>query len=269
MTSTLQFKNVSFTYPDKEDFVFSNLDITLPRGVTSLIGQNGVGKSTFMLLGAGRLLPTTGDIFVLGHNTKDMTDEVQKNLLVSFVYQNMEFETEDNFGDLLPFVYDSGNKISPYDDIRNAIVKNFELEKTLSKKTQHMSKGELQRAVMAFSLLYGSPIVMMDEPVFALEEEQKHHSLGFIKEYAMQKDISVFYSIHELELSQKYSDNIGLFFKDRHIEVGSTDSLYNKEKIEEAYQVPFVLLHKKESIFREQLKGDELSEEMKDYLRKN
>ena len=47
------------------------------------------------------------------------------------------------------------------------------LEKCLSRKTMEVSKGELQRTILAFSLLYGSRILIMDEPIFALEAYQK------------------------------------------------------------------------------------------------
>ena len=48
---------------------------------------------------------------------------------------------------------------------------------------------------MAFSLLYGSRILMMDEPIFALEERQKSRIMEFLV------DLSLFYSVHELEIS--------------------------------------------------------------------
>jgi len=269
MNSIFQFDQVTFGYTEKEEVLFNQMSLGFPEGVTSLIGQNGVGKSTFMLLAGGRLIPQTGNVTILGQNTKDLTDENQKNKLVSFVYQNMEFETQDKFGDLMPLVFQSGNMSSGFETLAKDIINNLGLAQGLNKKTQEMSKGELQRAIIAFSLLYGSPIIMMDEPVFALEADQKEKTLGFLNNYAHTSGISILYSIHELQLSQKYSQNIALFYKDGRIEIGSREEVFQNNKIEEAYQVPMDMLHKKENLYRQQLKSRELSPEMEEIIRKN
>ncbi len=60
MENEIVFEGVSFRYPDGEADIFTGLDLTLPRGIVSLVGQNGTGKSTLLLLASGRLLPTRG-----------------------------------------------------------------------------------------------------------------------------------------------------------------------------------------------------------------
>lgn len=81
-----------------------------------------------------------------------------------------------------------------------------ELNKVLGKKTQEVRKGELQRTIVAFSLLYGSRIIMVDKPIFALEEYQKHRIMDLLVDYSRARDISLYYSVRELDISEKYSD---------------------------------------------------------------
>jgi len=163
MESTIiAFDSVQYGYPESPRPVFDNLSITLPDGVTSLIGQNGTGKSTFLLLAAGRILPTQGTVYLCGEYTKAIPDEDSRNRLASFVYQNMEFETEEPLGDLLRFVYENGFHANRDEGLIRELIEVFELSTVLTKKTQGMSKGELQRAIMAFSILYGSKTIMMD-----------------------------------------------------------------------------------------------------------
>jgi ABC-type cobalamin/Fe3+-siderophores transport system ATPase subunit len=134
------------------------------------------------------------------------------------------------------------------------LVEVCELKRVLGKKTQEVSKGELQRTIIAFSLLYGSKILMMDEPIFSLEEYQKHRIMKYLVEYVSSRDLSLYYSVHELDISEKYSDYLLLFHKNGRIELGPTREIYNRTNIEEAYEVPYVMLKRKEAIYREALR---------------
>jgi ABC-type cobalamin/Fe3+-siderophores transport system ATPase subunit len=263
----ISFHSVNFSYTPEEP-VFQNLNLEIPPGITTLVGQNGTGKSTLLLLAAGRLHPTNpeGTVYLLGDDTRSIDpNSLQKR--ASVVYQNMEFENEEPLGGLIEIVLDSG--FVPQAK-RNALYKEvlrvFELQDHLNKKTQNLSKGEMQRAVMAFSLLYGSQIIFMDEPVFALEDYQKHQCLDYISHYAKEENISFLYSAHELELSQKYSMNTLLFYKTNPPILGSSEELLAKEKLEEAYQIPFSMLKQKESLFRHGLEARNFSQENKDRL---
>ena len=250
----IRLNNISFYYPESEQLVFNDLSIDLPGGITTLVGQNGTGKSTLLLLAAGILLPVEGTVQLRGIDTRNLRDEQERQRHVSFIYQNMEFETQENIGDLLDYVYENGFHESKDPDLITELVDVCELKRILGKKTQEVSKGELQRTIIAFSLLYGSKIIMMDEPIFALEEYQKHRIMKYLFEYASSRELSLYYSVHELDISEKYSDFLLLFHKNGRIELGPTRDLYNRKNIEEAYEVPYIMLKRKEAIYREALR---------------
>jgi ABC-type cobalamin/Fe3+-siderophores transport system ATPase subunit len=243
----IEFQGVGFAY--EADPVFTDLTVSVPTGVTSLTGPNGAGKSTFLLLASGRLLPQTGTILLEGQDTSSL-DEVEKNRLCSLVYQNMEFENEEPLGDLLDFVSENGFLGDRASGLKPEVIRAFELGPLLGRKTQVLSKGEMQRAVMAFSLLYGSRVVVMDEPVFALEQAQKRTALGFLSDYARDAGVSFLYSAHELDLTRDFCDRVLLFPKGRPPRLGSAEALLSREVLEDAYQVPFALLHQKERLYR-------------------
>ncbi len=85
------------------------------------------------------------------------------------------------------------------------LIQELELESVLDRKTQEINKGEIQRIILAFSLLYGSHIIMMDEPIFALEESQKQRVMDFITRFVKQEELSLYYAVHDLNISQTYS----------------------------------------------------------------
>jgi ABC-type cobalamin/Fe3+-siderophores transport system ATPase subunit len=129
----------------------------------------------------------------------------------------------------------------------------MELSGILDKQTQKLSKGQLQRAILGFSLLYGSRIIMLDEPVFALEEGQKDKIFSFLMDFAGKTGTSVYYSAHNLDLTQKYSDYMVLIYKDGTVRIGKTEELYRRDLIEEVFKVPLAMMHRREQLFREHL----------------
>ena len=181
MAAEVVFESVRFRYDDGDEDIFAGLDLELPPGIVSLVGQNGTGKSTLLLLASGRLLPTEGRVLIRGIDTRSLRDEQDRQKLVSFVYQNMEFDTEEPIGRLLRVVKESGLlRDDPADPVPE-LVEVFELQPLLGRRAQEVSKGELQRTILAFCLLYGSPLVAMDEPIFALEDRQKKKAMAYLE----------------------------------------------------------------------------------------
>lgn len=253
MNSIISIKNILFGYQEGKD-VFKDTSLEIPSGVTTFLGQNGTGKSTMMLLAAGRLIPESGTVELLGKNTKDITDEEELNSLASVIYQNMEFDTDETIGNLLKFVYQSGHHTSKDDEkLMKEIIEVFELSDSLDKKTNNASKGEMQRVVIAFALLYAAPIILMDEPVFALENNQKDKVFEYITEFSHKYKRDIIYSIHDIDISKKFCDNVVLFYKSGKAKIGPKEDMLAKEMLEEAYQVPMHLLHEREKLNRETL----------------
>ncbi len=266
----IDFNNVTFAYPAVEGDldsdgkqiipapVFEHFTAQLPGGFTSLIGPNGSGKSTFLMLASGRLIPQEGSVYLFGKQIPLLNEE-QKNLLASVIYQNMEFETEDKVEQLLKYIYENGalkakaSAIKNGGDLYDEVVSVFELKNVMNHGLTKLSKGEIQRTLLAFSLLYGSKSIFMDEPLFAMEEPQKNSSLEYLRLFCEKTSVPVYISMHELDLSRRYAQNVMLFFPNRDITFGSPDEILVDEDLEKAYGFPASMLKNKEDMTREQL----------------
>ncbi len=255
METEIRFEHVSFHYDESPpgEKVFTDLTLDLPRGIISLVGQNGCGKSTFLMLAGGVLLPNEGSVHIRGQDTAALQDEGARHRVASIIYQNLEFETEKPIGELLNDVHALGFRESKNPEFVRELIEVFELAPFLGRRTQEVSKGELQRTILAFSLLYGSPLLLMDEPIFALEDSQKDRAMRYLCNHARENGLCLLYSLHELDLSQRYSDFLLLFPPGAPPQMGRTGDMFTREKIEEAYQVPFVMLRRKEELFRQRL----------------
>jgi ABC-type cobalamin/Fe3+-siderophores transport system ATPase subunit len=252
MEELLRFHNVHFAYGEEEPQIFAGLDLSLPPGTTALLGPNGSGKTTFLLLAGGRLLPQQGSVRLIDRDTTRLQDDTLRNRYASFVYQNMEFESEAPVGELLEAVLQNGFYERKDPGLIPQLTRVLELEGLTGRRTQELSKGELQRVIIAFAVLYGPKTLMMDEPIFALEQQQKERAMEFLTGFVAEQGISLLYSVHELEISRRYADRI-LLFHSGGVELGPVEELTGREKLEQAYQVPYHTLHRRERLFREGL----------------
>lgn len=264
----LELNDVTFSYPpvegDEESKnagpVFEHFTAELPGGFVSFIGQNGCGKTTLLMLCSGRIKPDNGTVSLLGQNPNAL-DQEKQNLLASVIYQNMEFETEDKVSDLLMQVYSNGNlhgkakAVNSESDLLAEVTDVFELGNVLNHGLTKLSKGEMQRVLLAFSILYGSASVFMDEPLFAMEERQKDRALSYLRDFVHKTGTTVYISMHELELSKKYADQVLLFYPNRDMSLGEPDEVLTRENIEKAYGVPYAMLKSRESLSRDYLKA--------------
>lgn len=269
----LDFSNISYTYPSVEGDldeegnkvvsvpVYKGFSAKIPCDFISITGPNAAGKSTLMLLGAARVLPQSGEVKLLGYNSATLSD-TQKSLLASFLYQNMEFMESANIGTLLTNVYSSGLYAKGYEDIAQRqysgdllqeSIKAFKLEGLLEHTLSTISKGELQRVLLAFSILYGSLSVFMDEPFFAMEPQHTEAALEFLKDYALRTKTAFIISMHELDLSYRYANKVLLLHPDHSIDFGTPQEVLTKEHLELAYNFPEGMLRAHEDLTRKKL----------------
>ena len=266
----IEFNDVSFTYPAVEGdvdsdgnpieprAVFEHFTAQFPGGFISLVGPNGSGKSTFMLLASGRLVPTAGKVLMMGKDIAMMTGEA-KNMRASVIYQNMEFETQDKVKDLLTQVYQSGtlqgkaSGILGKDDLLKEVIEVFELEGVLDHTLTGISKGEIQRTLLAFSILYGSASVFMDEPLFAMEYPQKEKALAYLRDYCKKTGTTIYISMHELELTKRFAEKVLLIYPNRDMSFGTPEEVLTDEDLEKAYGLPVEMLKKGEEYTRRDL----------------
>lgn len=254
----IHFDNVTFAYSGEESKnIFEHFSADLPGGFTSLIGPNASGKSTFMLLASGRFIAQEGIVTLFGENLFAM-DEESRNLIASVIYQNMEFETDGKTGDVLEKVWAKGHTANSHTGgLLQEVISAFDLHTVLSRSLNILGKGEMQRTLLAFAVLYGSRALFMDEPLFALEQKHKEAVLEYLTHYSKEQDIPIYISMHEFDLSRRYAENILLFYPNRNIDFGTPEEVLSKESLEKSYGVPMSMLKDTERLNRKILMEQE------------
>ncbi|MCM1268044.1 MAG: ABC transporter ATP-binding protein/permease [Bacteroidales bacterium] len=227
---TIEFRNVSFTYPHTDVKVLDGVNLTLHPGEhLSVVGLNGAGKTTFIKLLCRLYDPTEGEILLDGVNIKDYAyDEYMA--LFSPVFQDFKllaFSIRDNI--LLDHACDEA-------ELDTLIEQTGLKEKTdsLEKGTDTMlfkffdedgiepSGGEQQKIAIARALFKKSPIVILDEPTAALDPVAEYDIYRQFDSLVGKK--TAVYISHRLS-SCKFCDRIAVFSEGRIREYGTHDEL--------------------------------------------
>ena len=213
---TIEFRNVSFKYPNSEEYTLKNINTTFTIGKKqAFVGANGAGKTTFVKLLCRLYEPTEGEILLNNVDIRKYPYEEYLKLF-SFVFQDFKlfaFSLGQNIAASTD--YDSEKavecmkKVSFYDRFEN-MPEGLEtcLYKELSEKGVEISGGEAQKIALARALYKDAPIIVLDEPTSALDP--KAEEAVYADFDSIVKDKTAIYISHRLS-SCKFCDEITVF----------------------------------------------------------
>ncbi|MBQ4165069.1 MAG: ABC transporter ATP-binding protein, partial [Oscillospiraceae bacterium] len=230
----IEFRNVSFHYPNTKVQVLKNVSIKIKAGERlSVVGLNGAGKTTFIKLLCRLYDCDEGEILLDGVNIKEYDyDEYMK--LFSVVFQDfrlLSFTAEDNIllgkQDSAENVDAMFEKVGLLDKIAS-LPKGREtmMFKQFDREGVQLSGGEQQKMAIARALYKNAPVVILDEPTAALDPVAEYEIYCKFNELVGGK--SAIYISHRLS-SCKFCDRIAVFGEGTIKELGTHDELVHKE----------------------------------------
>lgn len=204
MMAYLEFKNVNFSFIQENETVLILKDCSFvfpKKGLVSILGESGVGKSTVLNLIAGYLNSYSGKI-IRDYNLEQ----------TGFVFQNLylldHLKVKDNIllGKILNGESRKNNKI-----VEDLLIK-VNLRGYENKKVKNLSGGQKARVAIARSLANDSKILLLDEPTGCLDSNNSIQIMELIKKIS--KDMLIILVTHNKDLAYKYSDDI-VYIKDK------------------------------------------------------
>lgn len=172
----IEFKDVFFHYPNKEEMIIKGINYKLKNGTKlAIVGPNGVGKTTLIKLLTGLYTPTSGKILLNGNDITEydlngyyklFSTIFQESLVLAFsVKENIAFD-DDNIQRLHDAIKVSGleNKIESL-----SLKENTPLLKFLDKEGIELSGGEKQKLMLARAVYKDGAIFIFDEPTSNLD----------------------------------------------------------------------------------------------------
>lgn len=226
----IEFKNVSFKYPNTESYALKNINIKINNGEhLAVVGRNGSGKTTFIKLMCRLYDVTDGDILINGINIKEYSKESIISLY-SVVFQDFKiFSTTlaQNISAGEKYDYDKLYKVLDEANIKDRVLamENKEstyLYKDLDKSGVEISGGEAQKLALARALYKDSPVVILDEPTAALDPVAENEIYNRFNSFVDNK--TAIYISHRLS-SCAFCNRIAVFDKSQLVETGTHQEL--------------------------------------------
>lgn len=228
----LEFKNVSFRYPDAENYSLKNINIKIKNGEhLAVVGRNGSGKTTFIKLMCRLYDVTDGEILINGINIKDYTKEsiIQLYSVVFQDFRIFSLPLNDNV-----CAGKEHDKDKLYNCLEQANIKerteslpnkdNTILYKDMDKAGVEISGGEAQKLALARALYKDSPVVILDEPTASLDPIAENEIYSRFNSFTQNK--TAIYISHRLS-SCVFCNRIAVFDKAELVETGTHNELLN------------------------------------------
>ncbi len=192
----------------------------------TLLGPSGSGKTTTLMMIAGFELPTAGKIFIRGKDVM-MVPPHERN--IGMVFQNYA---------LFPHMMVLNNVAFPLKmrklskkEITQRVGRVLEIVKLPgfeNRLPRQLSGGQQQRVALARALIYDPPLLLMDEPLGALDKKLREHMQIEIRNLQRELIITSLYVTHDQQEALTMSDRVAVFDQGKIQQVGTPDELYEK-----------------------------------------
>lgn len=229
----IEFENVSFKYPGSTSYVLKNINLKIKgKERIAVVGGNGAGKTTFIMLLTRMYAPTEGRIIINGVDIKDIDRESymslfsvvhQDFLMLPFsILENIILGKEDDEGtraEIMELLKRCGlnDKVeSMYQGLYTPVTKEIDA------RGVDLSGGEVQKIAIVRALYKNAPVVILDEPTAALDPMAEYEIYQQFSQMTYHK--TAIYISHRIA-STRFCDRIVVFDKGGIAEAGTFEEL--------------------------------------------
>lgn len=241
--SILQLQQIRKSFADTE--VLKGIDLEAGQGeFVTLLGASGCGKTTTLRIIAGLELPDSGQVILEGHN---ITDWEPNKRDVNTVFQNYALFPHMNVADNVGY----GLKIRkvPKAQIAERVeraLRLVQLEEYGKRMPDQLSGGQKQRIAIARAVINEPKVLLLDEPLGALDLKLRRQMQLELKRLQKQLGITFIYITHDQEEAINMSDRIGVMHEGVLEQMGTPNEVYYRPRT--SYVADFVgnanILHK-------------------------
>ena len=222
----VRFENVQKSY-DGENLVVKNLNLDIAKGeFLTLLGPSGSGKTTSLMMLAGFEPATHGEIFL---NGKPINDVPPHKRGIGMVFQNYALFPHMTVAENLAFPLVVRKMAKP--DVEAKVRRTLEMVKLQgfeARKPGQLSGGQQQRVAVARALVFDPELVLMDEPLGALDKQLREQMQFEIKHIHENLGVTVVYVTHDQTEALTMSDRIAVFNDGVIQQLSSAEDLYDK-----------------------------------------
>lgn len=233
---SLELKNIKKSFEEGEG-VLQGVSLAIGKGeFITLLGSSGCGKTTTLRIIAGLEMPDEGSVWL---NGKDVTRLEPNERDVNTVFQNYALFPHMNVAENIGY----GLKLKkvPKVEIRQKVSQMLELVQLQGyekRKPSELSGGQKQRVAIARALVNNPEVLLLDEPLGALDLQLRRAMQLELKHLQKKLGITFIYITHDQEEAINMSDRIAVMNQGKFEQIGTPDEIYNHPKT--SYVATFV-----------------------------
>ena len=204
-----------------------DLDLKIPAGeFFALLGPSGCGKTTSLRLVAGLDSPTKGKILI---GNKDVTADKPHERPVNTVFQNYALFPHMSVLENVAFGLKQRKVSDPMPKAVDAL-KLVELEHLAQRRPTQLSGGQQQRVALARALVNRPSLLLLDEPLGALDLKLRRQMQVELKVIQMEVGLTFLHVTHDQEEAMDMADTVAVMNKGRIEQMGAPEALYERPK---------------------------------------
>jgi spermidine/putrescine transport system ATP-binding protein len=204
-----------------------NLDLKVPAGeFFALLGPSGCGKTTTLRLVAGLESPTSGTILI---GNKDVTSTKPHEREVNTVFQNYALFPHMSIVENAAFGLRRRKVADPLQKAIEAL-KMVELDHLAERRPSQLSGGQQQRVALARALVNRPSLLLLDEPLGALDLKLRRQMQVELKAIQMEVGLTFLHVTHDQEEAMDMADTVAVMNKGRIEQMGTPEALYDRPK---------------------------------------
>ncbi len=233
--SIISLKNITVSFHGQTILKDFNLDIKDGEFVT-LLGSSGCGKTTTLRIIGGFVKPDSGEILFAGKNVNNLPAHKRE---VNTIFQNYALFPHLNVYENIAFGMRLHKKSE--DDIKEQVTKMLKvvsLPGFENRNVSSLSGGQQQRVAIARALVNHPKVLLLDEPLGALDLKLRKDMQTELKNIQKQMGITFIFVTHDQEEALSMSDTVVVMDKGSIQQIGSPQSIYNEP--ENAFVADFI-----------------------------
>src|SRR3989344_3676126 len=236
MENIIETKNLTKKYGNFT--AVDGLNFEVKKGeVFAFLGPNGAGKTTTIKMLTTLLKPTTGEVFLNGHNVTENPHETRRSFGIVFqdpsldneltAYENMQFHA---------ILY--GLKKDVYQERIKTLLQLVELWDRKDSYVKTFSGGLKRRLEIARGLLHNPKVLFLDEPTIGLDPQTRNHIWTYINNLNQKENVTIFFTTHHMEEVERMAKMVAIIDHGKILITGTIEEIIKKagtKNLEDAF----------------------------------